>query len=51
MVYGNADENEVVKSSLVHLEQEIENGGAVGIKEALLFFVLLITIINQSLRK
>jgi hypothetical protein len=48
MIYGNADENEVVKNSLAHLEHEIENGDDGGVKEALLFFVLLITIIKRS---
>jgi hypothetical protein len=44
MIYGNADENEVVKSSLAHLKQEIENGDEDGCKKAFLFFVLLILI-------
>ena len=48
MICGNVDENEVVKSSLAQLEHEIENGDDGGIKEALLFFALLITIIKRS---
>ena len=47
-VYGNLEEKEIVSSSLAHLEHEIENGDDGGIKEALLFFVLLITIIKRS---
>jgi len=47
-VYGNPEEKEIVKSSLAHLEHEIENGDDSGIKEVLLFFVLLITIIKRS---
>ena len=48
MIYGNADENEVVKSSLAHLEHEIENGDDGGIKEALLFFALLIETVPKK---
>jgi tetratricopeptide (TPR) repeat protein len=48
MIYGSPEEKEVVGSSLAHLEHEIENGDDGGIKEALLFFVLLITIIKRS---
>jgi tetratricopeptide (TPR) repeat protein len=44
MIYGNPKEKEVVKSSLVNLEQEIENEDEGGSKDALLFFVLLIVI-------
>lgn len=48
MIYGNPEEKEIIGSSLVHLEHEIENGDEGGIKEALLFFALLITIIKRS---
>jgi tetratricopeptide (TPR) repeat protein len=44
MIYGNPEEKEVVKSSLVNLEQEIENEDEDGSKEAFLFFILLIVI-------
>ena len=44
MIYGNPEEKEVVKSSLVNLEQEIENGD--GTNDALLFFIFLMTIIK-----
>jgi len=46
MIYGNDDENKVVKSSLAHLEHEIENGGEDESKDALLFSIFLMTIIK-----
>jgi tetratricopeptide (TPR) repeat protein len=49
MIYGNADENEVVKSSLAHLEKEIENGDEDTSKETLLFLILLI-VINKGMK-
>ncbi len=48
IIYGNPEEKEIIGSSLAHLEHEIENGDDGGIKEILLFFVLLITIIKRS---
>jgi len=48
MIYGNTNEKEVVKSSLVNLEQEIENEDEDGSKDALLFFILLIAVIKKS---
>jgi tetratricopeptide (TPR) repeat protein len=45
MIYGNPEEKEVVKSSLVNLEQEIENDD--GPNDALLFFILLTTMIKR----
>ena len=47
MIYGNPEEKEVVKSSLVNIEQEIENEDEDGSKDALLFFILLISIIKR----
>jgi tetratricopeptide (TPR) repeat protein len=44
MIYGNPEEKEVVKSSLVNLEQEIKNEDEDGSKEALLFLILLLAI-------
>jgi tetratricopeptide (TPR) repeat protein len=44
MIYGNPEEKEVVKSTLVSLEQEIENEDEDGSKETLLFFILLLVI-------
>jgi len=48
MIYGNTNEKEVVKSSLSNLEEEMENGNEDGSKDALLFFILLISIMMQS---
>jgi tetratricopeptide (TPR) repeat protein len=42
--YGNPDEKEVVESSLKNLEQEIENGGDDGTKNALLRLILALII-------
>jgi tetratricopeptide (TPR) repeat protein len=47
MIYGNPEEKEVVKSSLSNLEEEIENGDEDGSQDALLFFILLISIIKR----
>jgi tetratricopeptide (TPR) repeat protein len=47
MIYGNPEEKEVVKNSLVNLEQEIENEDDDGSQDALLFFILLISIIKR----
>jgi hypothetical protein len=48
VVYGNADENEVVESSLAYLQQEIENGGENGSKDIFLFVVLLIMVYKRK---
>jgi len=49
MIYGNSEEKEIVKTSLTNLEQEMENGDDGGVKEALLFFVLLIETVTKKL--
>jgi len=49
MAYGNTEEKKVVKSSLAHLEYEIENGDEDGSKETLLFSILLF-LINKRRR-
>jgi hypothetical protein len=43
MIYGNTNEKEVVKSSLVNLQQEIENGD----EDSFLSLVLLLAIIKK----
>jgi tetratricopeptide (TPR) repeat protein len=43
-IYGNSEEQEIVKNSLANLEHEMENGDGDGSKEALLFLILLIVI-------
>ena len=45
MIYGNPEEKEIIKNSLINLEQEIENGD--GPNDALLFFILLTTMIKR----
>jgi len=51
MICGNADENEVVKSSLAHLEKEIENGDNEGAKGTfLLLFLLLMINMRRKLK-
>jgi hypothetical protein len=45
MIYGNTNEKEIIKNSLINLEQEIENGD--GPNDALLFFILLTTMIKR----
>jgi len=47
VIYGNSEEKEIVKSSLSNLEEEMENGDDDGSKDALLFFILLISIIKR----
>jgi tetratricopeptide (TPR) repeat protein len=47
MIYGNTNEKEVVKSSLVNLEQEIENEDEDGSQDSFLSLILLLTIIKK----
>jgi hypothetical protein len=47
MIYGNPEEKEVVKSSLVNLEQEIENEDEDGPQDSFLSLILLLTIIKK----
>ena len=44
MIYGNPKEKEVVKSSLVNLEEEMENGDEDGNRNAFLLLVLLMMV-------
>ena len=46
--YGNAEEKEIVKSSLGHIEEEIQEGDEDGTKEALLLLILLATVLKRS---
>ena len=46
--YGNAEEKEIIKSSLGHIEEEVQDGDEDGTKETFLLFVLLATIIKRS---
>jgi hypothetical protein len=44
MIYGNPEEKEVVKSSLVNLEHEIENEDEDGNRNVFLLFILLMMV-------
>lgn len=46
--YGNAEEKEIVKSSLGHIEEEIEERDEDGTKEAFLLLILLATVLKRS---
>jgi tetratricopeptide (TPR) repeat protein len=46
--YGNAEEREIVKSSLGHIEEEIREGDEDGTKEALLLLILLATVLKRA---
>jgi tetratricopeptide (TPR) repeat protein len=47
-LYGNAEEKEIVKSSLGHIEEEIQDGDEDGTKETFFLFILLATVIKRS---
>jgi len=40
-IYGNPEEKEIIKSSLRHIQEEVESGDEDGAKEALLLLILL----------
>jgi tetratricopeptide (TPR) repeat protein len=46
--YGNAEEKEIVKSSLGHIEEEIQDGDEDGTKETFLLLILLVTAMKRS---
>jgi tetratricopeptide (TPR) repeat protein len=46
--YGNAEEKEIVRSSLGHIEEEIQEGDEDGAKEAFLLLILLVTVLKRS---
>jgi hypothetical protein len=48
VTYGNAEEKEIVKSSLGHIEEEIQDGDENGTREAFLLLILLATIMKNS---
>jgi tetratricopeptide (TPR) repeat protein len=47
-LYANAEEKEIVKSSLGHIEEEIQEGDEDGIKETFFLLILLTTIMKRS---
>lgn len=48
VIWGNAEEKEIVKSSLGHIEEEIEDGDEDGTKETFLLLILLATVMKRS---
>jgi tetratricopeptide (TPR) repeat protein len=48
IIYGNAEEKEIVKSSLGHIEDKIQGGDEDGTKEAFLLLILLATVLKRS---
>jgi tetratricopeptide (TPR) repeat protein len=46
--YGNAEEKEIIKSSLNHIEGEFQDGDEDGTKETLLLLILLATVMKRS---
>jgi tetratricopeptide (TPR) repeat protein len=46
--YGNAEEKEIVKSSLGHIEEEVQDGDEDGSKETFLLLILLATVMKRS---
>lgn len=48
IIYGNAKEQDIIKSSLNHIEEEIQEGDEDGTKETLLLLILLATVIKRS---
>jgi pentatricopeptide repeat protein len=47
-IFGNTEEKEIVKSSLGHIEEEIQEGDEGGIKEAFLLTILLAIVLKRS---
>jgi pentatricopeptide repeat protein len=47
-IYGNSKEKEIVKSSLGHIEEEIQEGDEDGTKEAFLLLILLAAVLRRS---
>jgi tetratricopeptide (TPR) repeat protein len=51
VIYGNPDEKEIVKSSLGHIEEEIQDGDEDRAKETLFLLILLATVLKRSRQK
>jgi len=47
-IFGNAEEKEIIKSSLGHIEEEIQDGDEDGAKETFLLLILLATVMKRS---
>jgi len=48
VTYGNAEEKEIINSSLGHIEEEIQDGDEDGTKETFLLLILLATVMKRS---
>jgi tetratricopeptide (TPR) repeat protein len=48
IIYGNSEEKEIIKSSLGHIEEEIQDGDEDGTKEAFFLIILLATVMKKS---
>jgi tetratricopeptide (TPR) repeat protein len=48
ITYGNAEEKEIVKSSLNHIQEEVQDGDEDGSKETFLLLILLATVMKRS---
>jgi tetratricopeptide (TPR) repeat protein len=48
VTYGNAEEKGIVKSSLGHIEEEVQDGDEDGIKETFLLLILLAAVMKGS---
>lgn len=49
--YGNAEEKEIIKTSLNHIEEEIQDGHEDGTKETFLLLILLASVIKRLIPK
>jgi tetratricopeptide (TPR) repeat protein len=48
IIHGNAEEKEIVRSSLGHIEKEIQDGDEDGTKETFFLLILLATVMKRS---
>jgi tetratricopeptide (TPR) repeat protein len=48
VTYGNAEEKEIINSSLGHIEEEVQDGDEDGTKETFLLLILLATVMKRS---
>lgn len=48
IIYGNDEEKEIIKPSLNHIEEEIEEGDEDGLRETFLFLILLAIVNKRS---
>jgi len=48
VTYGNAEEKEIINSSLGHIEEEVQDGDEDGTNETFLLLILLATVMKRS---